>query len=127
MGMTSLEGCIKCQVNFYNDEPGQAGCQKCGPTSKSSGGATTCTCNGLGRYFVKSRGACLCAKGYKPKNNQPNIDSSDDCEADVKPVCAPGQLITIDGLCLKTAEDERLYCDSYCVGGGQVIAGTGMC
>ena len=69
----------------------------------------------------------MCSKGYKPKNDADNIDSSEDCEADIKPVCDGGQLITIDGFCLKTGADEEAYCNTYCIGGGSVIPGTGMC
>lgn len=127
LGMTSEDGCIKCKLNYYQDEPGQQGCKRCGSTANSDGGATTCGCIGLGRNYVKSIGACLCTKGYRPKNGADNIDSPEDCEADVKPVCPAGIPITIDGFCLNTPEEEAEYCDQYCAGGGSVIDGTGMC
>ena len=129
MGRESEDGCIKCKVGYYQDEPGQQGCKKCGSTAFTSedGGATQCTCIGLGRNFVKSIGGCKCSQGFRPKNNAPNVDSDEDCEADVKPVCAPGETITVDGYCLTSAEEEFEYCNSYCAGGGSVIAGTGVC
>lgn len=76
---------------------------------------------------MKSIGGCKCSQGFRPKNNAPNVDSDEDCEADVKPVCAPGETITVDGFCLTSAEEEFEYCNSYCAGGGSVIAGTGVC
>ena len=112
MGLTSIDNCIKCKVNYYNDEPGQQGCKLCGATSGSEGGALSCSCRGLGRNFVKSLGACLCSKGYQPLNEEPNNDSGEDCERAVKPVCGTGELITIDGNCLKTADDEKQYCST---------------
>lgn len=127
--LTSVDECLLCKVGFYQDEPGQEGCKKCGSTSTTSedGGALSCNCIGLGRNFIKSLGACKCSKGYRPKNGADNIDSAEDCEADVKPVCAAGQAITIEGNCLETADDEEKYCSRYCSGGGKVLAGTGMC
>jgi hypothetical protein len=125
MGMAKKTDCIKCKVGFYGDEPGQAGCKKCGPTSTSEGGSLTCTCSGFGRNFIKSMGACFCKKGYKPKNDQPNDDSSEDCEAIVKQVCSEDQELTQDGNCLATADDEEKYCNRYCSTGGFVVPGTG--
>ena len=88
----------------------------------------TCTCNGFGRNFIKSMGACLCKKGFKPKNDAPNEDSSEDCEAIVKQVCAENQEITVDGQCLTSDDDEEKYCNRYCPAtGGFVVPGTGMC
>lgn len=127
MGLESKDSCIKCKVGYYQDEPGQQGCKRCGPTSSSEGGTTSCGCVGYGRNFAKSIGACLCTKGFKAKNDADNVDSAEDCEADVKQVCGPEESITIDGECLKTAEDEEIYCNRYCQGGGQVLSGTGMC
>jgi len=127
MESDGLEDCIKCKIGYYQDEPGQKGCKRCGATSTSRGGDTYCQCIGLGRNFIKSIGACLCSKGYVPLNDAPNVDSGDDCEADIKPVCGPGELITVDGECLKSADDENLYCNDFCATGGSVIPGTGMC
>ena len=129
MRLTSVDDCLLCKVGTYQDEPGQEGCKKCGSTSGTGedGGATHCTCGALGRNFVKSLGACLCSKGYRPKNEADNVDSVEDCEADVKPVCEGGHEITIDGNCLVTADDEEKYCNRFCAGGGQVVPGTGMC
>lgn len=120
--LTSVDECLLCKVGYYQDEPGQEGCKRCGSTSSTpdDGGATGCECIGLGRNFIKSLGACKCSKGYRPKNDAENIDSAEDCEADVKPVCAAGQSITIDGNCLETADDEEKYCNRYCSGGGLV-------
>ena len=127
MGLKSVDDCIKCKINFYQDEPGQKGCKKCGPTATSNGGATGCQCLGLGRNFRKSIGACTCGQGFKPKNDQPNIDSAEDCEAIVRNVCTADQLQTIDGNCITSEEDEERYCNRYCSGGGSIVPGTGMC
>ena len=69
MGRKTIDDCIKCKVDFYQDEPGQKGCKRCGPTANAAGGATTCACNGIGRNFRKSIGACTCGQGFQPKNN----------------------------------------------------------
>lgn len=120
--LKSVDECLLCKVNFYQDEPGQEGCKRCGSTSTTGpdGGAIGCECIGLGRNFIKSLGACKCSKGYRPLNGADNIDSAEDCEADVKPVCDAGHSITIDGNCLKTDDDEEKYCNNQCVGGGKV-------
>lgn len=34
-GKSSIEECIPCVEDYYNDLQGQAGCKKCGPTSFS--------------------------------------------------------------------------------------------
>lgn len=61
---------MNCKVGYYNDLKGQAGCKKCGPSSTSEEGATTCSCIGKNRRFIKSIGACLCETGYKPKDGK---------------------------------------------------------
>jgi len=130
MRLRNVDECLLCKVGTYQDEPGQEGCKKCGSTASTSedGGATGCTCGGIGRNYIKSSGSCMCSKGYRPKNDADNIDSPDDCEADIKPVCAAGESITIEGNCLVTKDDESKYCERYCsVGGGSVVDGTGMC
>ena len=97
LATTSKENCIKCKVGWYQDQLGQPGCKKCGPTSTSFGGATTCQCIGENRQFVKSIGACLCKQGYHPKNwnstlaEEDETDSTEDCEAKVTQTCRPDQ------------------------------------
>jgi hypothetical protein len=86
-GTKNLQKCLKCKINWYNDLPGQGGCKKCGPTSYSNGGATTCQCVGANRSFITGSGACLCQIGFQPKNNAANIDSAEDCEQIVDEVC----------------------------------------
>jgi hypothetical protein len=90
-GTVSLSECISCKVGTYNDLWGQGGCKRCGPTSTSEGYlATTCECVGKYRAFIKSSGSCLCKRGYRPVSNRENLDSLEDCEADIKTPCAAG-------------------------------------
>ena len=60
VGTENEEDCIKCKVDWYNDQIGQSGCKKCGPTAYAEGGASNCLCHGLHRTFIRSIGACLC-------------------------------------------------------------------
>lgn len=115
-------------MNFYNDMPGQAGCKQCGPTSQSFGYATTCECLGANRAFIKSLGACLCKQGYKPKNDKPNIDSAEDCEAIITGVCPPDQDVDLLGQCIDKAQQDEV-CSKQCAPGvkGTIIPGTGLC
>ena len=88
-GSSLEQKCLPCKIDWYSDLPGQPGCKKCGPTAYSEGGAQTCTCIGANRDFLKGSGSCLCSIGFKPKNNQPNVDSTEDCEQIVTEVCTP--------------------------------------
>ena len=115
-----------CKINWYNDLPGQQGCKKCGPTAYSEGGAATCKCYGAHRTYIRSLGACLCEKGYKPKDDAPNIDSPYDCEAEVRQVCPPGHDVDAVGDCV--GNPAEYDCAQQCRnGGGKLIQGTGMC
>lgn len=121
--------CIKCMTSYYNDVPGQTGCKKCGPTSTSFGGATTCECIGQFRTFVKSLGSCLCEAGYRPKNNMPDIDSSEDCELITQTACPIGSDVNIEGECVSSALQAEEICEVQCKNdnGGVLIEGTGTC
>jgi hypothetical protein len=122
----SEDNCILCKVGWYNDNQGAAGCRKCGPTSTSSGGAVTCECIGKYRTFIKSLGGCLCEKGFKPKDGKPNIDSVEDCEADVVEVCNDDQEVNQLGQCVD--KDDTEVCLVHCPDGdGTLIPGTGTC
>jgi hypothetical protein len=86
----------------------------------------TCSCIGKYRDFVKSLGACLCTKGYKPKDGKPNIDSPEDCEAEVANVCAANQEVNQLGECVNRDDPEA--CVSQCPEGkGTLVEGTGVC
>ena len=114
-GTTSAETCLKCKNGYYNDVPGQAGCKKCGPTSTSFGGATTCVCNGANRDFIKTGGQCLCATGYKPKDDLPNIDSNADCELISKKGCAANEDVNSTGYCVNATISADI-CSKQCGG-----------
>ena len=76
---------------------------------------------------MRSLGSCLCKRGFKPKDGALNIDSIEDCEADVVPVCEPDQKIDQFGNCI-SAGQERALCDIQCpFSGGSVVSGTGLC
>jgi hypothetical protein len=125
-GTAAEEDCLKCKVNWYQDQLGQAGCKKCGPTAYSDGGAVTCKCKGAHRTYIRSLGSCLCEKGYKPKDNAPEIDSALDCEAEVKPVCPPDQDVDAVGNCI--SDESQVDCSKQCPDGqGKLIKGTGVC
>lgn len=65
-------------------------------------------------------------KGYKPKDNKPNIDSIADCEAEVATVCAANQEVTQTGECVDV--DDPDVCDSQCPDSkGRLVEGTGIC
>jgi hypothetical protein len=127
-GTTSLSGCLRCKVGWYNSLEGQEGCRACGPsaTTSADGGATTCTCLGKFRTFIKSTGSCLCQAGYKPKNGgDPEADAATDCELIVKEPCAVGVEADIEGNCVT---DSKALCESQCGSqGGELVPGTGLC
>eukprot|EP00347_Sterkiella_histriomuscorum_P024400 403331247 len=124
-GRISLGDCLGCKAGYYNDQKGQAGCKKCGPSSKSLESSQTCSCIGKNRRFVKSIGACLCETGYKPKDGKADSDSVNDCEAKSKSTCADGQEIDIEGNCVASTE---AVCKTQCQSGnGTLIEGTGVC
>ena len=104
-----------------------AGCKQCGPTSTADGYATTCKCVGKNREFVKSLGSCLCERGYKTKNSGPNQDSVEDCEAQSKKTCTPGQDVDAYGQCIDPKEVGPI-CEKQCPKGtGKLVQGTGLC
>ena len=71
-------------------------------------------------------GRDTCEKGYKPKDNAPNIDSMFDCEAEIKAVCPDGQDVDAIGNCI--TEENQVDCSKECPeGDGKLITGTGMC
>lgn len=86
----------------------------------------TCQCLGANRKFIKSSGSCLCEAGYKPKNDgDPEADSKDGCELIVKPACAVGQEVDVEGRCV---EDPAVACEAQCgPAGGTLVEGTGVC
>jgi hypothetical protein len=124
----SIEECYRCRVGQYQDQPGADGCKKCGPsaTTGDEGGATVCTCMGANRKYMMSSGSCVCATGYKPKNDgDPTMDSPTDCEAEVKEACAPGVQTDVFGNCNAAGVDP---CEAQCgAEGGTVVQGTGLC
>lgn len=127
-----MDKCIPCKKNTYNDLFGQAGCNKCGPSAFSapnrySNWATTCTCVGRFRRFVKSSGSCLCGRGYQPKNKAPNKDSLADCEAEVQRICSPSEDVDLNGKCISKQEQGDI-CKKQCYpGNGKMVEGTGLC
>lgn len=114
-GTTSIQGCLPCKIDTYNDLLGMNGCKQCGPTSQSQGGAIICDCIGANRQFVKSTGACLCSAGYKPKNNRTDTDSIDDCELIVKSVCTVDQEVDLNGNCVDKLQSVSI-CQKQCNG-----------
>jgi len=111
-GATGSFACLRCKVGWYGDLEGQAGCKKCGPSASTppAGGATTCTCVGAHRRFIKSSGSCLCEAGYKPKNGgDPAADAASDCELIVKAACAVGVEVDVVGNCVT---DTSTLCSS---------------
>ena len=106
LGAAGASACLSCKIGWYNDLLGQAGCRKCGPSANtpSTGAATTCTCAGANRRFIKSTGSCLCETGFKPKNGaDPAADAASDCELIVKEACAVGVEVDVEGNCVKNA------------------------
>lgn len=89
-GKGQLSDCIQCVEGSYNDQVGQTGCKKCGPSASSSRGADTCTCLGNNRRFIKSIGSCLCENGYKSTDGQVDQDSSANCQSNVNVPCLAG-------------------------------------
>jgi hypothetical protein len=82
---------------------------------------------GANRDFVKGTGACLCTIGFQPKNNLPNLDSTEDCEEIVTNVCTADQQTSVTGECLD-ADQQVAECNKQCPGsGGTMITGTGLC
>jgi hypothetical protein len=144
-GAESEFACRSCKPNTYNDLWGAGGCKRCGPTSFSEPNpkvdlltgvpfqdeydpdedgylanapilATTCQCVGKYRVFIKSSGSCLCKRGFRPIQGRPNVDSLEDCEADIKAPCPAGQTIDGVGDC-QTPELEAEKCSRQCVDG----------
>jgi hypothetical protein len=69
----------------------------------------------------------LCSIGFKPKNDKPNVDSSEDCEQIVRTPCTQGQKVDLTGKCVSAAE-ERKQCEKQCPGSsGKFVEGTGLC
>jgi hypothetical protein len=143
--------CRSCKPNTYNDVWGAGGCKRCGPTSFSEPDpkvdlltgiplvgenrledydpilATTCQCVGKYRVFIKSSGSCLCGRGFRPVQGKENVDSLEDCEADIKAPCPAGEVLDGEGNCLGP-EAEADVCARQCVDGkGKFVQGTGLC
>lgn len=114
-GLEAPGDCLPCKPNTYNDLWGAGGCKRCGPTSTSEGYlSTTCDCVGKYRVFIKSSGSCLCKRGFRPTQGKDNIDSLEDCEADVKIPCPVGTQIDGEGNCMEP-EDEAEICSKQCI------------
>ena len=81
--MKSLDDCLTCPVNTYNDLAGQTGCQPCGEFAFSLSGATSCTCYGKFRTFGKSDSSCRCLPRYVFRKDDGTIErnnvSKDNC------------------------------------------------
>jgi hypothetical protein len=99
-GKGLLSDCLACKEGFYSSAIGQSGCKKCGPSSASPVGSTTCTCLGANRVFIKSNGNCLCEAGYKAKDGESDADSASDCEQVVQTQCQFGQAVDVQGNCV---------------------------
>jgi hypothetical protein len=126
-GTEHIDDCLPCKLGWYSDVPGQSGCKKCGPTSTTyEGGSTTCTCTGENRTFIKSIGACLCKSGYIPKNDAANVDSSEDCELEVKAQCAADQAVDGRGFCIEE-EDVAQLCYDQCPSRVGTSVAPGVC
>jgi len=112
-GTGSLETCLPCKLDTFQDKPGQKGCTPCGQTSQARsarGGATTCDCIGQFRVFQKTSGSCKCMPGYKPKDNKPDTDSIEDCELiQLGASCADNQAVDAYGRC-RDKEQFKDFC-----------------
>jgi hypothetical protein len=82
-GKSSVDDCLVCKADTYNDLTGQSGCQPCGQYAYSNTGATTCQCYGANRIFGKSDSSCRCMPRYVYRKADGSIEkdniSKEDC------------------------------------------------
>eukprot|EP00347_Sterkiella_histriomuscorum_P018896 403343756 len=128
-GAESINQCLLCPENTFNDELGQSACRACGVYSNSIEGSSTCDCIGNFRTFSRADSSCRCKSGYDKLN--PLTDQSEGTQSDVTD-CAPlvfnrcdGQLQTRDlyGNCVDLSD-----CSTACPNGrGNRSETTGIC
>eukprot|EP00347_Sterkiella_histriomuscorum_P024098 403332318 len=128
-GAESINQCLLCPENTFNDELGQSGCRACGAYANSIEGSSTCDCIGNFRSFSSADSSCRCKGGYdyiNPLTDQSEGTQSDDTD------CTPlvfdrcdGELQTRDlyGSCVELTD-----CSAACPSGrGNRSETTGVC
>lgn len=122
----SLERCLPCPADYYNDYEGQAKCKMCGSNAGSIEGSNICTCLGKFRAFQKYDGSCRCFPTYEFRYNgkdYSNQDSAEDCAPKVYARCQTNDEKDAEGDCV--ANDD---CEKECGGlSGQKIKDIGIC
>lgn len=123
-GAISEAACIKCPLNSFNNETGQASCSPCGGSAVSRVDSLACECRGNNRVFMAFDAACRCRPGYtiydsvgNPVPSEAVLDGVLDCFAVVLPRCSANQIYTQSGKCVGSCPNTQCtsppcYCDS---------------
>ncbi|XP_024911023.1 cell death abnormality protein 1-like [Cynoglossus semilaevis] len=92
----NTSGCFPCPAGTFNHLPAQKACFPCGSSSTSPAGSSSCVCIGKNRSFQHSDGSCVCRTGFIFYNDldfkSSTSDSELDCQPEVNPRCATGQV-----------------------------------
>ncbi|CAM9787208.1 unnamed protein product, partial [Laminaria digitata] len=126
-GSSSVEACIACATDHYQDQAGSSSCLPCSSSSTSETNATECECLGLNRAFQLSDGQCICRSGYEYYNEGgvlvSTVDGAIDCQPIVYERCYTGEALDADGDCLSESD-----CDVECGDvGGTFYEHIGLC